>query len=356
MIKKFIGLLLINFPVLLYAQLSITVQLPPAGMIQKEQLWNLVLVNNSNASLDIAILLTLQDIATGQTVLSGSSRNLALAKGVKTINIKDVQPIQYNYGFTAINGNYLPLGSYIACYTITKLNHESVETITNECVNITIGPLSPPLLNVPADKSILQTRYPQFSWTPPAPVQMFDNLNYEIVVSEVKEGQSPLDAIRNNTPVYIKTNNRQTFENYPSTYARLDSAKTYAWQVIAKNGLNYSVPTEVWTFSFSKDSVKIETTSSNYILLKNSRYEAGVNYIDGKTLLIKYYSYDKEHEQQVKFLNAHGKLIRQVKQKIIYGDNFLQFKLNNSFKKGEVYFIEVKDEQNQLHTASFSIK
>src|SRR6185295_7309435 len=111
---------------------------------------------------------------------------------------------------------------------------------------INIAPLSPPVLNSPADRSILQTPYPQFTWMPPTPVQMFDNLNYEITVSEILEGQSPMDAIRYNTPVYAKTNGQQTFETYPSTYSKLDTTKTYAWQVVARSGLNYAAATEIW--------------------------------------------------------------------------------------------------------------
>jgi hypothetical protein len=356
MIKKIIGILLISIPVMLHAQLSVNVQLPPAGLIQKEQLWNLVLSNNSNTTLDVAILITLQDAVTGQTVLSGSSRSIAIPRGIKTINSKDVQPVQYNYGLSAITGSYLPLGSYIACYTITKLNHQLVETLTNECVNINISPLSPPLLNMPADKSLLQTRYPQFSWTPPTPLPMFDNLNYEVVVAELQEGQSPADAIRTNTPVYLKTNSKQTFENYPSTYARLDSSKTYAWQVIARNGFYYSVPTEVWTFSFAKDSVKLQNIGSTYILLKANADEAGINYIEGAYLFLKYYSFDKEHAATVRFFNSNGGLIKQQKQKIIYGDNFMRFELNRQFRHDQVYRVEITDQQNRIHTASFIVK
>lgn len=356
MVKKLIGVFLFSIPLLLTAQVSLTIQLPPAGMIQKDQLWNLVLMNNSNASLDITVLLNLRDAVTGQPVLSGGSRSITLAKGVKTLNVKDVQPVQYNFGTSGFNSNYLPLGAYIACYTLTKANYDAIETIAYECVNININPLSPPLLNTPADKSILQTPYPQFSWTPPTPPQMFDNLNYEITVAEIQEGQSPADAVRYNTPTYVKTNSKQPFETYPSSYSKLDTGKTYAWQVIARNGFNYAATTEVWTFGFSKDSAKLQNTGTSYILLKSNRDEAGVNYIEGNNLFIKYYSFDKAQETTVRFLNMQGRVIRLQKQKLIYGDNFIRFALNRQFKQGQVYRIEITDQQNKIHTATFSIK
>jgi hypothetical protein len=185
---------------------------------------------------------------------------------------------------------------------------------------------------------------------------MFDNLNYEITVAEILDGQSPADAVRYNTPVYTRTNSKQAFEIYPSTYAKLDTAKTYAWQVIARDGLNYAAATEVWTFGFQKDSATIKNTSSSYILLKGNGDEGGVYYIDGSNLLVKYYSFDKAHETTVKFSNAKGQLIKQQKQKLIYGDNFIRFELNRQFQEGQVYRIEVVDLQNHIHAASFSIK
>jgi hypothetical protein len=356
MVRKFLVFWIAIMPAIVRAQVTVNVQLPPAGMISKDQLWNLVLANGTNNTLEVNILLNLQDAVTGQSILSGGTRSVFLGKGVKVLNIQDVQPVQYNYGSGGMNNNYLPLGSYIACYTINQNSSKGAETIANECVRLNIAPLSPPLLNTPADKSVLQTQAPQLTWIPPAPLNMFDNLNYELNVAEVMQGQSPLDAVRYNIPVYTKNNGRVPYENYPSTYSKLETGKTYAWQVVAKSGFNYAAATEVWTFTIAKDSAKVEMKSSSYILLKNNRNEAGVNYIDGTTLLVKYYSYDKEHEQQVRFSNAQGKLVQQVKQKIIYGDNFLQFKLNNAFESGQLYFIEIRDEQNQIHTASFSIK
>lgn len=354
MTKKFLFFFIFCLPLLVRAQVTVSVQLPPAGMIQKDQLWNLVLVNNTNGEIDASIGLNLQDAVTGQTVLSAATRSVTFNKGARMMTVRDVQPVQYNYGLSGFNNNYLPLGSYVACYTV--IHNKTTEVLTNECVRVNINPLSPPLLNMPGDKSVLQTTVPQFSWTPPTPLQMFDNLNYEINIAEVQEGQSPADAIRYNTPVYVKTNSRQPFETYPSSYSKLEKGKIYAWQVTARNGINYAATTEVWTFGFSKDSSKAQTTGSSYILLKSNRDEAGVNYIQASELLIKYYSFDKAHETTALFLNEQGRVLKEQKQKIIYGDNFIRFELNRQFQQGQVYRIEISDQQNQIHTATFSIK
>ncbi|THU30757.1 hypothetical protein FAM09_29600 [Niastella caeni] len=352
---KYISVLIFILPVLLQAQVTINIVQPPAGMIKKDQLWNLVLTNNTNTTFDVTVLLNLKDAVTGQSVLSAGTRAMQLTKGVKVLALQDIQPVQYNYGATAI-GNFLPLGSYIACYTVNRYGHELMEAIATECVRINITPLSPPLLNMPANRSVLQTPVPQFSWIPPAPMDMFDNLSYDVSVAEVLEGQSATEAVMYNTPVYVSSNVKAPYQNYPSTYSGLHPGKTYAWQVTARNGDNYVAATETWTFTIAGDSTKTIPSSTSYIAIGKNPNEQGFHYISGNELRIKYYSFDKTHESVVRFYNADKKLIQEVKQSIIYGDNYLRFKLNHRYHNRKVYFIEITDLQKNIHTASFSIK
>ncbi|MET0637671.1 MAG: hypothetical protein ABWZ25_16700 [Chitinophagaceae bacterium] len=353
--RKYIGLFLFCLPLIVQAQFTLSVQLPPAGLIQREQLWNLVLVNNSNSIEDASVFLDLKDAATGVSMLSASSGNVLLGKGIKMITIKDVQPIQYNYGAGNVSGNFLPLGSYIACYTIVS-NSKGSNPLAEECVRLNINPLSPPMLNTPANKEVLQFGTPQFTWIPPAPLDMFVNLSYDISVVEVKEGQSPAESILYNSPIYVRSNIRAAFENYPSTYSSLEAGKTYAWQITARNGLSYAAATDVWTFSKAVDSSKIEATNLSYVLLKDNKDEAGINYISLGHLNVKYYSFDKEHETTIRFLNAEGTVLHEKRKKIKYGDNFLQFELKDRFRTGQIYLIEIIDQHNRIHSASFSIK
>lgn len=358
MVKKIIGLLAFSAPWLLPAQITISVQLPPAGMIQKEQLWNLVLVNNGNAAIEATILLNLQDAVTGQPVLSAGSRTILLNKGVKMLTIADVQPVQYNYGGAIISGNYLPLGSYIACYTIaSNTGAERPQTLADECVRVNINPLSPPLLITPADKSVSATPYPQFAWLPPAPIDMFSNLNYDLSVAEVLEGQSPAEAMLYNNPVYVNNNLKASFENYPSSYTRLDTGKLYVWQVTARNDMSYSATTQVWTFSIQPiENPQEKPVSIAYILVSRTKEAGGINYIEGNNLSIKYYSFDSEHQTTIKLLDTQGRLLQTIEQKIMYGDNFFNLTLNGSFQPGNQYLIEITDQKNMAHTGLFSIK
>jgi hypothetical protein len=356
MIRKFLFVWMACMPVCLMSQVTVNVQLPPAGMVQKDQLWSLLLVNNGKSSIETTVLLTLQDAVTGQQVLTASTRSVFLGKGLKMLAMQDIQPIQYNYSATDFSGNYLPLGSYIACYTVSGNTSKGPAPLANECIRINIKPLSPPLLNTPTDKSVIHTAYPQLTWVPPAPLDLFSDLNYDLFVTEVAEGQSPLDAILHNTPVYTNNHLKAPFETFPSTYVKLEKNKVYAWQVIARNGLNYSAATEVWTFSLGNDSTKVQLMNTSYIQLKNDRSGTGMSYITGNDLAIKYYSFDKDHETAVRLFTSDKKLVQELKRKIKYGDNFINLNLSRSFVPGQVYIVEITDEQNKTYSASFSIQ
>ena len=263
-------------PMLLKAQLMLNAQLPAAGFVQKDQLWNLTLVNNNADILDVNIQMDLQDAATGLVVLSASTGNLLIGKGVKNIAAKDLQPILYNYNVPELSKNYLPMGAYIACYQVIS-NGRKEGPLAQECIHFNIDPLSPPLLSSPADKAEIESPYPQFTWMPPTPYDMFTNLSYDLLVTEVTEGQSATEAIQYNTPIYSKSDIAQPYESYASSFTKLDTGKIYAWQVVAKNGLSYAAKTEVWTFKVAPPSwIKLLIEQTPFIKMKRDNPEKGI--------------------------------------------------------------------------------
>lgn len=352
MVKKII---LIGFgflPLLLKAQLVLNAQLPAAGFVQKDHLWNLVLVNNSADILDVTIQMDLQDAASGQVILSAGTGNFLIAKGVKNIAAKDLQPILYNYNVPELSKSYLPMGSYVACYqVISNLRKET--PLAQECIRFNIDPLSPPLLISPADKAVLQSPYPQFTWMPPAPYDMFTNLSYDLLVTEVTDGQSTTEAIQYNTPVYSKSDITQPYEAYASSFTKLDTGKIYAWQVVAKNGLSYAAKTEIWTFKIAQVKKADEIVNDTYLLLDNG--VTGTYTIQKDILRIKYYSFNATYNTEIVFTDEKNNIITKTKQTIVPGDNYLDLSLNNSFQKNRIYKVSVTDNQNKQHSLTFSI-
>ncbi len=357
MMRKICLLILCGLPALLQAQLTISVQLPSAGMVQQDQLWNLVVMNGSNKNLDAVLLLSLQDLSTGQTVLTGSTRSVVFPPGAKSLRVADLQPVQYNnYGATSLGGSYIPLGAYTACYTISKVTAETQEPIASECVRININPLSPPLLNLPADKAKIATPYPQFSWMPPAPLNMFNDLSYELNVVEVLEGQSPAEAISNNTPVYSRSMLQAPYESYATSYTPLEKNKTYGWQVTARNGMNYAAVTEIWTFDMKGDSANVESHDKSYIELKSNQPSGAAYPLSTREVRLKYYSYGSTFKGVFRFYNNTNTLVKEISRNIVYGDNYLSIPLDKSFEKDVLYKAEFIDEQKRKSSFTFIIQ
>lgn len=356
MLKKIIIIVICALPLFTKAQVTINAQLPPGGFVQKEQLWNIILVNNNADVLDVSIQLNLQDAFTGEVVLTAITGNIILAKGVKLLKAGDVQPISYNYTQSDLFRNYLPMGGYIACYRIINNKGRKDAPLTEECIRVNIDPLSPPMLNSPADKEEIATPYPQFSWMPPTPFEMFSNLNYDILITEVLQGQSPTEAIQYNTPIYTKGNIVQPYESYAGSFTKLDAGKIYAWQVIARNGMNYSAKTEVWTFTIGKNKIEKRDISNSYVSLKNSGDDQNIYYLKDDKLSIRFYSFEKDFTAKIKILTTDLKIVDEINQKILYGDNFFNLKTGQKVKDKQLYLIELLGKDGIKHTALFSLK
>jgi len=355
MVKKIVLLVVVFLPLLLKAQLVLNAQLPAAGFVQKDQLWNLVLVNNKADILDVTIQMDLQDVASGQVVLSASTGNLLIGKGVKNIAAKDLQPILYNYNVPDLSRNFLPMGAYIACYQVIS-NTIKEGPLAQECIRFNIDPLSPPLLSSPADKAAIESPYPQFTWMPPTPYDMFTNLSYDLLLTEVTEGQSATEAIQYNTPIYSKSDIAQPYESYASSFTKLDTGKIYAWQVIAKNGLSYAAKTEVWTFKVKPPSiVKLIIEQSPFIKMKKDYPEKGI--APNSILKLSYINETTDSIASVKIfdLNTPSKSITEFNVVIQPGENLVQYNLKKlvSLEEGKIYEARIINSRKEIWIMRF---
>ncbi len=342
------------------AQVTLTAQLPPAGLVTRDQLWNLVLVNNTNETQDILLYLDLKDEVTGQTVLTAASGSLTMPKGAKMLNARDMQPLQYNISSPDFTGNLLPIGRYIACYRVSRLSLKGTEPLADECLRLNIAPLSPPLLNTPSNGSVSETPYPQFTWLPPAPLDMFSNLAYDILVAEVLDGQSPAEAIHLNQPVYARTNLLKGFDSYPSSMPQLDTGKVYAWQVTAYSGLSYAAQTEIWTFSLGSNKKAEEIIAATpYIRLSQQKSEIGI--APNGHLKMSYYNRYSDKAVTVSILKLSdarradkaASFTLALKQ----GENLIDYDLGKllRYKENELYEAQLKNGKGEVWKMIFKV-
>lgn len=159
-----------------FAQISIQPILPLAGIIQKNNLWNIAVINTSNESFECRLELILRDRASGLEFLTATTGQFQIGIGAKQLNASQLMPLQYNYigtNSSTRTDEFIPIGDYTACYRLTS----GKTTIAEECISFDVEPLSPPMLVIPGDSSILQTAPSQFTWMPPAPMNLFNRLS-----------------------------------------------------------------------------------------------------------------------------------------------------------------------------------
>jgi hypothetical protein len=360
--KKYLLLILLGLGLsgVSLGQLNLVLQVPPLGVMQKIQLWNMALINSGSGA-NVTVQLTLLSATDNQPVMTATSRLIFLTKGTTVLTPKEVAPVLYNYLSPVFvdrdpNG-FLPAGNYKACYSVMQIGH-GAPLLAEECIPIEVQPLSPPQLVTPADTETVQTAYPQFSWIPPVPLNLFSNLNYDLMLVEVLPGQAPNEAIQQNIPFYSIGHYKDVVHLYPASNRPLDTGRVYAWRIIARNEGEYIDQSEVWTFKLATPKpVKAVVSDGNFIpLRKSNEPAAGIHPVSTGILGVKFYSYARDHDTTVSFYGQDGRLIRSVTRKIVYGENYLTFPIDGVFEKNKVYRIELFDERSYKNSASFIIQ
>ena len=344
--------LLALVPLAVSAQLTVNPQLTVSGLVQKDGLWNLAL-ENSGVDLGVNIKLSLKDATTGQTILFATTGNLNLVSGEKFIRARDLQPITYLLSRSDLSGQYLPQGSYLACYQVFQ-NIQTPLLLAQQCITVKIDPIIPPVLNGPVDNGVLDDFNPAFSWTPPTPIGIFDSLTYSLKVAQVLAGQSPREAIEYNTPLFMDSTVKSS-DVYPSLAQKLTTGLLYAWQVTVRNGTKYHAKTDVRTFSIMTDEKqKVLPEKSEYILLLP---QAGDSYeVHNEPLLARLYSFAPQSAAPFVFTDGQGNVVSKGTNDLVLGENTFAFNLGSNFQAGNTYKLAVTGYNGQNYFLSFTIK
>lgn len=291
---KYLLTVLISFAIwpVAVSQVVMNLQLPPVGILQKEQLWNLSLINSGTMPQTVQLEMQLSEVSTQQRVLTGLTREFVLPRGVTQIRQVDIAPVVYNllhpsYPVDLLPGGLLPVGVFNVCFSLIAVDGHQ-ERIGDICEVIEIEPLSPPMLVLPADGERVETERPVFTWTPPAPVNMFRNLSYDLDVVEILPTQSPGDAIVQNIPLLHLSNLQYTSVMHPPTLSGLDTAKQYAWRVKANNDGLAVANSETWVFRVVAESVQDNNTPSHMNYTRLSRQHDGAFTVCKDVLLYEY--------------------------------------------------------------------
>jgi hypothetical protein len=345
------------------AQISMTVQVPPAGVLLKNQLWNLVLVNASNTNVLVRVNLVLLDAQTNQPVITAVSAPLSLSKGARQLQARDVSPVQYTYSIPAARvdmdpNGMLPAGRYQACYSVVSVNKVDLTFVEN-CIPVNVDPLSPPLLNTPANEDKLITPYPQFTWLPPTPVGLFNDLGYALILVEVLPGQGKADAVQQNVPLNATVYTKDLFWNYPASTRSLDTGKVYAWRVVAMNSGKAVALSDIWTFRVTQTKPQVEVEKPTpFVEVK--RTQDAVIATAGSVLRI---TYDNAAaDSTVKYTitsieEAGNPVVQEGELAVKYGQNQLQvpLKKNKRIVEDKVYLFRFTSSRNESWSVKFTM-
>lgn len=353
--------------VLVFTQLSgqvmISAQIPAAGLVQRDQLWNLSLLSAFSEERLVELRVQLQNAGSGEVVMSAVSGSFTLKKGVQVFNASMVQPVIYNNYSVDNSGTYLKIGNYLACYQIFQHTNKGDELLGDECVRLVVEPLSPPLLVDPVNLSILSTESPMLSWLPPMPVELFPSLNYEVAISEILDGQTAADAISQNIPVISYHSLKSNVLALPPSLNQLQLNHRYAWQVTAKNANDYSSQSEIWQFKLERSAPEPEAVKMTpYVKLKTNQLERTLA-PDG---ILKFSYSNRLNDSIVDFeivdlsvgSVAEGKRNYNTKLPLSTGENLKKIKLKGLIPLDEkhVYKAILTDSQKERWIVIFQIK
>lgn len=362
--------LFLAFIIITYAasgQVLLNIQLPPTGLSQKSQLWNLSLVNSTSTTLNVRIELTVTDISNNQLVISGSTRLIQLSQGVKQLQQLDVMPLVYSnvntsYNIDANPNGFLPIGVFSICYSVVAINNDAVDQMAEECEIIEVEPLSPPLLIEPYDNDSLEVNRPFFNWIPPSPVGQFMNLNYDFVLVETGRNQSPAEAIQYNSPIVSQSNIPQVNFQLPSSINGLDTGKLYSWRITARSNNMIIANSEVFSFTIKSPEKAAKQPSTGYYsrLTKNQSETFSVS---NGILRFEYLNEINDTTVQLKIrdITSAAKTETILEEKslpVLYGMNYKEVDINSTGKliDHHIYLLTVTNARNESRYLNFTFR
>jgi hypothetical protein len=245
-IASLLLLFLASFPV--YGQVVIVPVPHQEGYLSLDDIWRVNLVSSKPQAVNAQLEVTVED-AQHQLVLSAISPSFNLRQGSNR-PVFNVASAKTQYGARPAtkvlrSTGRFPYGNYIVCYRVVDFGNGTM--LGEFCQEETVKPFSPPELVSPYNTEEITTTLPILAWKPPFPPGTVP-FEYVLRLAEVKEKQDAVEALETNAPLVNRRGIFSTSLPYPSDAPKLETGKTYAWQVSAKSGDFELGVTEVWVF------------------------------------------------------------------------------------------------------------
>jgi hypothetical protein len=292
-VKTFFQILLSLFiliQVSLNAQISIvSIGVQPFNIVPESML-NAGILNNEGEQ---QVQLITQVFGAGNTLLlTVKSQFFTLKKGLNMFST-DRKVLSSDYVSTT-QGSYiksthsLPSGRYKVCSTLNSAN--GADKLDDFCEELEAEFNQYLYLVNPLDGDTVDTKTPILSWTHSEPFSILNQGEfYRMVVTEMKKGQSPEEAITVNSPVMVKNYLKEHQLQYPYDAKELRAGGKYAWQVQKLSDGVVINKTEAWSFNLRSN---IGAKSLKYVALKSEMDGAYYTAYEGKV----FFKFNEEYK------------------------------------------------------------
>jgi hypothetical protein len=287
--------------------------------------------------------------------------NIALGNNSFWPNSLETKSIRYLMQSVAEierNTNRLPGGNYTICIKLVCVD-QVCETINSEngteCGEITIEESSPLLLNSPLDEEIIELTTPLLTWIPPMPSGSSPNMTYTVALFNLRDGQTPVDAISRNRPILRKKGVSENTLTFPPEIEPLVIGNKYVWYVEAWLGKLHVATSEIWQFEILKEKKKKEPEFLNYVKVNDNL--ATVHYMKDVLRYAYIEEYNGKQIQLSIFSLSDGKELMKKNAEVVYGENLFSENLAElPIEIGKVYKLILINQSNQSFELLFSLK
>lgn len=237
--KKIIKLLLLIVLVFsvtssVFAQ-SVTFKMkrPPLNQLKAADLWSAT-ITNSGEAFTAYLYGSMTNNENGELIANGQTMTFEVKRGTTNFKVSDlpkVPDVNYlskdpKYKQSFMNTGGAPPGDYKICVELRYANN----TVAGEdCFDQKITGGDAPQLISPRNEEELNNDNPIFTW-----MHMKgpgSNQTYTLRIVEIKDDESPENAMLKNKAFFEKEGISQTLLQYPTSAPKFEEGKKYAWQI-----------------------------------------------------------------------------------------------------------------------------
>jgi hypothetical protein len=204
----------------------VRLHVPPPGQLNLEQLWRVDLNNTTSDTFhDVWLHGEVREARRG-LVYRANTDKFDLPPGRKTVRYRTIRVKDQwharGYEAFVLRAGRIPAGVYTYSVTLEP-------DLGGDTGHVTVQNPTPPRLVTPRDGDTLRMGLPNMTWTRVGNYR--GRVSYELVVVELRPGQTKERAVRANPPWFSRRGIPATLFRYPVGGRRLEPQKRFAWQV-----------------------------------------------------------------------------------------------------------------------------